>query len=122
MRENNFTQIGQCGIQIGTGFWSTLCSEHNIGKNGKLFMNDDNDDLKELKLDKIDAYFQESAPSEAMRFTPRAVLIDSDPGMIDIIKASSMRALFKPNNYCFGTTGDGYNTWYDSVLYFLQTQ
>merc|ERR1719384_2141306 len=33
-----------------------------------------------------------------MRFVPRACLVDLEPGIMDVIKASPMGALFKPDN------------------------
>ena len=29
-------QVGQCGNQVGSEFWRTLCSEHGIRKDGVL--------------------------------------------------------------------------------------
>ena len=46
-----------------------------------------------------------------MRFVPRACLVDLEPGIMDVIKASPMGALFKPDNMCFGPSGAG-NNWY----------
>ena len=45
-----------------------------------------------------------------MRFVPRACLVDLEPGIMDVIKASLMGALFKPDNMCFGALGAG-NNW-----------
>merc|ERR550517_2139386 len=45
-----------------------------------------------------------------MRFVPRACLVDLEPGIMDVIKASPMGALFKPDNMCFGASGAG-NNW-----------
>ena len=44
-----------------------------------------------------------------MRFVPRSCLIELEPNIIDIIKASSMASLFKPDNRCFGDYGAGNN-------------
>jgi len=41
---------------------------------------------------------------------PRACLVDLEPGIMDVIKASPMGALFKPDNMCFGASGAG-NNW-----------
>merc|ERR1711972_892985 len=59
------------------------------------------------RLDKIDVYYQEAG---TMRFVPRACLVDLEPGIMDVIKASPMGALFKPDNMCFGASGAG-NNW-----------
>jgi len=58
-------------------------------------------------LDKIDVYYQEAG---TMRFVPRACLVDLEPGIMDVIKASPMGSLFKPDNMCFGASGAG-NNW-----------
>merc|ERR1719361_782407 len=59
------------------------------------------------RLDKIDVYYQVAG---TMRFVPRACLVDLEPSTIDVIKASPMGALFKPDNMCFGASGAG-NNW-----------
>merc|ERR1712048_1078999 len=59
------------------------------------------------RLDKIDVYYQEAG---TMRFVPRACLVDLEPGIMDVIKASPMGTLFKPDNMCFGANGAG-NNW-----------
>ena len=35
-REIISLQVGQCGNQVGSEFWRTLCSEHGIRKDGVL--------------------------------------------------------------------------------------
>ncbi len=35
---------------------------------------------------------------DTMRFVPRACLIELEPGITNVIKASAMCALFKPDN------------------------
>jgi len=52
-------------------------------------------------------YYQEAG---TMRFVPRACLVDLEPGIMDVIKASPMGSLFKPDNMCFGASGAG-NNW-----------
>merc|ERR1712079_54671 len=61
----------------------------------------------QMRLDKIDVYYQEAG---TMRFVPRACLVDLEPGIMDVIKASPMGSLFKPDNMCFGASGAG-NNW-----------
>ncbi len=40
----------------------------------------------------------------SMRFVPRAYLVDLEPGIMEVIKASPMGALFKPDNMFFATS------------------
>ena len=35
-REIICLQVGQCGNQVGSEFWRTLCTEHGIRKDGVL--------------------------------------------------------------------------------------
>jgi tubulin gamma len=35
-REVICLQVGQCGNQVGSEFWRTLCQEHGIRKDGTL--------------------------------------------------------------------------------------
>merc|ERR1712038_2078089 len=65
------------------------------------------EDNNQMRLDKINVYYQEAG---TMRFVPRACLVDLEPGIMDVIKASPMGALFKPDNMCFGASGAG-NNW-----------
>merc|ERR1712141_341408 len=74
--------------------------------NGK-FKGKPEEDNNQMRLDKIDVYYQEAG---TMRFVPRACLVDLEPGIMDVIKASPMGALFKPDNMCFGASGAG-NNW-----------
>ena len=44
------------------------------------------------------------------KWIPRAVLVDLEPGTMDVIKASQMGPLFKPDNMVFWNNGAG-NNW-----------
>merc|ERR1712137_571368 len=81
-------------------------AEHKLEANGKFKGKPEAKD-NQLRLDKIDVYYQEAG---TMRFVPRACLVDLEPGIMDVIKASPMGALFKPDNMCFGASGAG-NNW-----------
>ena len=37
-----------------------------------------------------------------MRYVPRAVLVDLEPGTMDAIRAGPIGELFKPDNFAFG--------------------
>jgi tubulin beta len=80
--------------------------EHKLEDNGKFKGKPENKD-NQKRLDKIDVYYAEAG---TMRFVPRACLVDLEPGIMDVIKASPMGALFKPDNMCFGASGAG-NNW-----------
>jgi len=106
VREIIHVQVGQCGNQIGNVFWTTMGKEHKLDPSGK-FKGKPEEADNQLRLDKIDVYYQEAG---TMRFVPRACLVDLEPGIMDVIKASPMGSLFKPDNMCFGASGAG-NNW-----------
>jgi len=101
VREILHIQVGQCGNQIGNRFWQTLIGEHNIDGSGYY-----QGDKAETDLDKVGVYMR----SAGERYVPRACLIDLEPGTVDVIKASPVGTLFKPDNFVFGASGAG-NNW-----------
>lgn len=79
-------QFGQCGNQVGSQFWNILASEHGLTLDGKFA-----GDL--IQQANIDLYFQESNT----RYSPRAVLIDLEPAVVNEIKN---RGHFYRNENC----------------------
>ena len=63
----------------------------------------------EMLLDKIGVYF-ECASSKTLRYSPRAVLVDLEPGTLDRIKANRIGQIFKPDNFVMGQSGCA-NNW-----------
>ena len=104
VREIVHVQVGQCGNQIGNAFWNTMSKEHKLAADGK-FTGDKVGDAN--RLDKVDVYFKDAGN---LRFVPRAALVDLEPGSLDVIKASPMGKMFKPDNFVFGASGAG-NNW-----------
>ena len=112
VREIVHVQVGQCGNQIGNAFWNTMRQEHHLGEDGKFVEGpkDENGNAcqdDQLRLDKVDVYFKEAGEK---RYVPRATLVDLEPGTLDVIKASPIGSLFKPDNFVFGVSGAG-NNW-----------
>jgi len=101
VREILHVQVGQCGNQIGNRFWQTVIAEHNLDGSGKY-----TGEKAEVDLDKVSVYMR----SAGERYVPRACLIDLEPGTVDVIKASPVGMLFKPDNFVFGASGAG-NNW-----------
>merc|ERR1712025_829478 len=64
------------------------------------------------ELEKCDVYFRPVDPEakKTCKWVPRALIVDLEPGTIDVIKASEIGPLFKPDNMCFGANGAG-NNW-----------
>ena len=44
---------------------------------------------------------------ELFRYVPRAVVVDLEPGVIDVIKASKYGGAFRPDNFVHGQNGAG---------------
>jgi len=103
-REIVHCQVGQCGNQIGNAFWNTMRAEHLLAEDGK-FTGDVDKDW--VRLEKVDVYYKEAGQH---RYIPRAVLVDLEPGTLDVIKASPIGKMFKPDNFAFGASGAG-NNW-----------
>jgi len=101
VREILHIQVGQCGNQIGNRFWQTVIAEHNLDGSG--YYQGKN---AERDLDKVSVYMR----SAGERYVPRACLVDLEPGTVDVIKASPVGTLFKPDNFVFGASGAG-NNW-----------
>jgi len=117
VREIIHVQVGQCGNQVGCAFWNAVTNEHNLAINGMKWKKPeqgsadaDGDGLPD-ELEKIDVYFRATS-NEPMttKWVPRAVLVDLEPGTMDVIKAQPLGPAFKPDNLCFGNNGAG-NNW-----------
>jgi tubulin beta len=106
VREIIHCQVGQCGNQIGNAFWNTMRQEHILAEDGS-FQGDRGNPEDALKTAKIGVYFKEAGTT---RYVPRAVLVDLEPGTSEVIKASPIGAMFKPDNFVFGASGAG-NNW-----------
>ncbi|XP_049848104.1 tubulin beta chain-like [Schistocerca gregaria] len=101
MREILHLQAGQAGNQIGQYFWQTISQEHGLDELGT-FVGD-----SEVQRERIDVYYAEGSNG---RYVPRSILVDLEPGTLDVIKASQQGNLFRPNNFIFGQSGAG-NNW-----------
>ncbi|KAI0220865.1 Tubulin beta chain (Beta tubulin) [Massospora cicadina] len=78
MREIVHIQTGQCGNQIGAKFWEVISNEHGINPTGIYEGKDDQ------QLERINVYYNEASDG---RYVPRAVLVDLEPGTMDVIRA-----------------------------------
>jgi len=101
VREILHVQVGQCGNQIGNRFWQTVLGEHKLDGTGTY-----TGEEPAIELDKANVYFRAAGE----RYVPRACLVDLEPGTVDVIKASPVGTLFKPDNFVFGASGAG-NNW-----------
>ncbi|KAF5866944.1 Tubulin beta chain (Beta tubulin) [Aspergillus alliaceus] len=99
MREIIHLQTGQCGNQVGAAFWQTISDEHGLDQSGM--------GTSDLQLERMNVYFNEARDN---KYVPRAVLVDLEPGAMDVIRSGFHGALFRPDNYVFGQSGAG-NNW-----------
>ena len=101
-REIISLQVGQCGNQVGSEFWRRLCAEHGIGLDGALLSPDPIGDRKDI-------YFTQS---DSGRYTPRAILVDLEPRVIQGIQRSDLSGLFSPESLFIHPDGGGAgNNW-----------
>jgi len=132
VREILHVQVGQCGNQVSSAFWTAVCKEHNLGpqnswndvikdKNGVVtnhdssspYYNDVDGDGTPDRHEKIDVFFRKAKDSESWylkTYTPRCILVDLEPGTLDVIKESPLKNLFSEQNMKFGSNGAG-NNW-----------
>lgn len=98
--------VGQCGNQVGSAFWSTIAAEHGVNASGSYEGED-----SQQQLERVDVYFNESeADSGEKKYTPRSVLVDLEPGVLDGIQASPMGGIFRPDNFVSAQSSAG-NNW-----------
>lgn len=109
-REMITLQLGQCGNQIGFEFWKKVCQEHGISPEGSLeeFAQNETSDRK-------DVFFYQADDN---RYTPRAVLIDLEPRVINSIMNSEYKNLYNPENIYLCPSGGGAgNNWAKGYSY-----
>jgi len=113
-REIIHVQVGQCGNQVGCQFWNAVINEHCLNSAGKFDsaqVNDADGDGIPDELENIDVYFKGTVSERTeAKWVPRAVLVDLEPGTMDVIKSSNIGSFFKQENLVFGNNGAG-NNW-----------
>lgn len=82
MREIVHLQVGQCGNQVGTKFWEVISAEHGIDGQGNSVAS------SELQLERINVYYNEAYAGK--RYVPRAVIIDLEPGTMDVSSSTRL--------------------------------
>eukprot|EP01084_Bolivina_argentea_P244099 409018_1 len=86
MSEIVTVSVGQCGIQLGQAVWEQYCAEHNIDKNGTKSNKQEDQSFK--------CFFEETSNG---KYFPRSLMVDSEPNVIDDVKASAYAAIFNPS-------------------------
>jgi len=117
VREIVHLQVGQCGNQVGNVMWQSFASEHCLthatgqfnDKDASICDTDGDGNIDQLE--KVSVYFRNTDEDlKKCKHIPRAILIDLEPGTVDVIKASPIGGIFKPDNMIFGANGAG-NNW-----------
>jgi len=88
MREVISIHIGQAGVQTGEQCWELYCLEHGINHEGIL----EKENVKG-EGDSFRVFFNES---NSGKYVPRAVFIDLEPTVIDVLKQGHFSKLFNP--------------------------
>lgn len=97
---------GQCGNQVASTFWTTISAEHGVDVTGTF-----SGDNPEQQLERVGVYFNESESDSGVNvYTPRSVLVDLEPGVLDGIKASPMGGIFRADNFVSAQSSAG-NNW-----------
>ncbi|EFN67975.1 Tubulin alpha chain [Camponotus floridanus] len=85
--------VGQAGTQISNACWELFCLEHGIEPDGNF--------KKEYEPlgNKFKAFFTQSQKG---LFTPRTIVIDLEPTVIDEIRTGAYKELFQPDSLITG--------------------
>ena len=121
MREIVHLQVGQCGNQVGTKFWEMICHEHGLEPSTGLFTG-----TSSLQAERLGVYWDAEdsgrlvrearrravtapSPEQVMMemaggavWTPRAVLVDLEPTVVDEVRMGTYRQLFHPEQLITG--------------------
>ena len=117
MTQSIVIQVGQCGNQIGSQFWSTALKEHAEHDNSGYFSESvscffRNVDSKSRK--NLPASYP---PSKIQRLKARAVLIDMEEGVLNKIIQSEVGELFTSAELIKDVSGAG-NNWATGFHYY----
>jgi len=97
MREIVTVQVGQCGNQIGSSFWGRVLGEHGLG---------DARPVRGDGLEQASTYFY---TQEDGRVRARAVLVDTEEGVLSQVKSGPLGQVFEETEFVQGVSGAGNN-------------
>lgn len=105
VREIVNIQVGQAGNQVGERFYKLLLAEHGLNSEGNYVGSDP------LQLERLNVYFTEvDTPGSKMKYVPRSMQVDLEPGVCNRIRSGSLGKLFRPDTFVCGNAGAG-NNW-----------
>ena len=93
--------LGESGIRLGLQFWRRLADEHGLDQIGEAKNSNEHPNLN------IKSYYNQTS---AELYSPRAVFIDLDPNIQNIIRSDQLNVQFRPENCLFGKCSTG-NSW-----------
>lgn len=120
MTQNITIQIGQCGNQIGCRFWDLALREHaNLNKKG-VFDEALSTFFRNVEVKSMNS--SEEIPvgrgQEKIRsLKARAVLIDSEEGVVNEIMKGPLREVFEHRQYVTDVSGAG-NNWAEGHMHY----
>ncbi|XP_045625886.1 tubulin alpha-2 chain isoform X1 [Procambarus clarkii] len=92
-RECISVHIGQAGVQMGNACWELYCLEHGIQPDGHL----SEDAPHEENM--YTTFFQETGRG---KYVPRAIYVDLEPTVVDVVRTGPYRQLFHPEQLING--------------------
>ncbi|CAL8104465.1 unnamed protein product [Calicophoron daubneyi] len=95
-REILIIQFGQAGVQIGSALWELFCIEHGLSADGHLVTLEG--DVRHPELEHVNCLFYEGQKA----WTPRSVMVDLEPTVIDEIRIGAYRQLWRPTSLVTG--------------------
>ncbi|KAI4561295.1 hypothetical protein MJG53_012358 [Ovis ammon polii x Ovis aries] len=95
MHECISIHTGQAGVQIGNACWELYCLEHGIQPDGQM----PSDKTIGGGDDSFNTFFSETG---AGKHVPRAVFVDLEPTVIDVVHTGTYHQLFHPEQLITG--------------------
>ncbi|MBZ3874206.1 Tubulin beta-4B chain-like protein [Sciurus carolinensis] len=83
----------ECGRQIGVNFREVI-SDQDGSDSTSLCQGDSH-----LQLEHMDVYYDKATGD---KYVPRAVLVDQEPGSMDLVHLGPFGQIFRPDNLVFG--------------------
>eukprot|EP01084_Bolivina_argentea_P117008 207837_1 len=100
--------VGQCGINVGQQYFSTIMNEHKIHTNGTFIGN--TSPLPNINpIHKANTFFRYR--DKYNQYVPRCLFIDIDSTTLDQVKSSAFGSLVDSSNIVGGTLGSGVVNW-----------
>lgn len=110
-REIITIQVGQCGNQIGSGFWDLLLREHAEGtKSQPLYTDPLSSFFKNTDYNGRIISSKEPGYSQINNLKARAVIVDMETGVINKLHKGKLGELFDTKRFVYDVSGAG-NNW-----------